>query len=219
MTNKLTETLLSSASDSDESDESLMGRIRAQDTEALASLFRKYARLIRTVAIRIVKDVSEADDLVQDIFLFIFHKSTLFDESKCSARSWIVQVAYSRSIDRRRRLTSRHFYNRLDFDSDATNVCDTWMGASHHENSLKDIFGRDELRNMFEALSDKEKETLRMHFFEGYDFAEIASITGQSVTSIRHRYYRGLNKLRKSIFDNRQRSMLTRDSGKVRGGQ
>ena len=125
MTNKLTETFLSSVSDADESDESLMGRIRVQDTEALASLFRKYVHLVRTVAIRIVKDASEADDLVQDIFLFIFRKAKLFDESKCSARSWIVQVAYSRSIDRRRRLTSRHFYNRVDFDPDATNLCDT----------------------------------------------------------------------------------------------
>ena len=91
------------------------------------------------------------------------------------------------------------------------------MKIQHYENSLEAIFGRDELRNMFETLSDREKETLRMHFVEGYDFAEIASLTGQSVTSIRHRYYRGLNKLRKCIFDSQQRSMMKRDSGKVRG--
>lgn len=189
-------------------DEALLARICDGDKEALALLFRRYARLVRTVASRIVRDNSEADDLLQDIFLFIFHKSKLFEVSKCTARSWIVQVAYSRAIDRRRQLTSRHFYDHLQIDEDVLDSLDPRTELTRYEDSLEGTFGKDGLKRMFEALSDNEKETLKMHFFDGYEFDEIATKIGQSVTSIRHRYYRGLNKLRKCMFENKQRQKL-----------
>ena len=64
------------------SDETLMGRLRQGDREALASLFRRYSKTVRSVAFRILRDVAEADDLVQEVFLFIHRKSQLFDETK-----------------------------------------------------------------------------------------------------------------------------------------
>jgi RNA polymerase sigma factor (sigma-70 family) len=57
------------------------------------------------------------------------------------------------------------------------------------------------LQRAFEALSENQQRTLRLHFFEGYTFGEIASELGQSTGNIRHHYFRGLNRLRKQIFD------------------
>ena len=98
------------------SDEGLMAQICDGSREALSILFRRYARLVRTVAMRILRDDSEADDLLQDVFLFFHRNCSLFDSSKASVRSWIVQMTYHRAIDRRRYLNSRHFYTRLDLD-------------------------------------------------------------------------------------------------------
>jgi RNA polymerase sigma-70 factor (ECF subfamily) len=98
------------------SDEALMDRVSFRTGEALSTLFRRYARLVRALAYKILGDDSDADDTVQEVFLFIHRKSTLFDSAKSSARSWIVQVTYHRAIDRRRYLQSRHFYTQVDLE-------------------------------------------------------------------------------------------------------
>src|ERR1700723_504482 len=92
------------------SDESLLNQICTGDSEALAALFERYSRLTRSVAVRILRDTAEAEDLVQDLFLYIQRKCGIFDSSKSTARSWIVQMAYHRALDRRPYLTSRRFY-------------------------------------------------------------------------------------------------------------
>ena len=90
----------------------LIELVRLGDKEALSFSLQRYARLVRSVAARILRDAAEAEDLAQDLFLFIHRKCGLFDRSKSSARSWIVQMAYHRAIERRRYLTTRHFYSR-----------------------------------------------------------------------------------------------------------
>src|ERR1700731_5243379 len=78
-------------------DDALMVRICDGSTEALGILFRRYARLVRTVASRILRDDSEADDLLQDVFLFVHRHCSVFDSSKAAVRSWIVQMTYHRA--------------------------------------------------------------------------------------------------------------------------
>ena len=81
----------------DISDESLLRQIGIGDRDALTMLFERYARLTRSVAVRILRDTAEAEDLVQDLFLYIQRKCGIFDSSKSTARSWIVQMAYHRA--------------------------------------------------------------------------------------------------------------------------
>src|SRR5579864_7494927 len=81
------------------SDEYLLWRLRAGDVEALALLFGRYAKIIRHIGRRILRADSEADDLVQDLFLFLERKCAIFDSFKSSARSWIIQMTYQRAIE------------------------------------------------------------------------------------------------------------------------
>ena len=78
-------------------DEALMARIREDDKEALALLFRRYVGLVRSVGRRIIRNDAEAEDLVQEVFLYLYRKRTVYDSSRGSARSWIVQMAYQRN--------------------------------------------------------------------------------------------------------------------------
>jgi len=73
-------------------DEALLNRIQAGEQEALGYLFERHALLIRGIATRILRDTAEAEDLVQDVFLFIQRRCGIFDSSKSSARSWIIQI-------------------------------------------------------------------------------------------------------------------------------
>jgi RNA polymerase sigma-70 factor (ECF subfamily) len=181
------------------SDEVLMSRTCDGSREALALLFRRYARLVRTVAMRILRDDSEADDLLQDVFLFVHRNCSVFDSSKAAVRSWIVQMTYHRAIDRRRFLNTRHFYTRLDLEG----VTD--LPASRSENRESEAFlgrlvGNTTVQGLLDTLTEDQRNTLSLHFFEGYTFDEIAEKLDQSLGNIRNHYYRGLDKLRKQVF-------------------
>jgi len=180
------------------SDEALIARVCSGDREALTPLFQRYARLVRSIALHILRDAAEAEDLAQDLFLFIQRKCAVFDSSKSSARSWIVHMAYQRAIERRRYLGARQFYTHTDLQSGA----DQPVGTATTENdySAEAVFGRNGLKKVMEALSEEQRETLRLHFFDGYTLAEISGKLGQPLGNVRHHYYRGLDKLRKEMF-------------------
>ncbi len=162
-------------------------------------MFRRYAGIVRGLAYRVLRDASEADDLLQDIFLLVHRLCGTFDSSKGSARFWILQMTYRRAISRRRYLTARHFYTHLDLDQAADRVCDV-PSKTGRENSVDGVLERREAWETWLAeLSESQRQTLQLFFFEGYTFEEIASKTGQSVGNARNHYYRGLQKLRKHI--------------------
>jgi len=180
------------------SDECLMVRVGEKGGEALALLFRRYSRLVRGVALRILRDASEADDLLQDVFLFVHRKAPIFDPHKCCVRSWIVQMTYQRAIDRRRYLQSRHFYTRLDLDG-AGDMADFRKGREEGE-LWTSLVGNATIGELLDTLTQDQRDTLMLYFFEGCAFAEIAEKLNQSLGNIRNHYYRGLEKLRKQMF-------------------
>jgi len=182
----------------EESDECLAARVIDKDRDALAILFRRYSGLVRGIALRIVGDASEADDLLQDVFLFVYRKVSVFDPGKASFRSWIVQMTYQRAIDRRRYLHSRHFYTHLDLEGAEELVFH--RGGKDEGELLSGLVGNATIRGLLEGLSEDQRDTLTLHFFEGYTFDEIARKLGQSLGNIRNHYYRGLDKLRKQMF-------------------
>jgi RNA polymerase sigma-70 factor (ECF subfamily) len=182
------------------SDESLLRQIGIGDRDALATLFERYARLTRSVAVRILRDAAEAEDLVQDLFLYIQRKCGIFDSSKSTARSWIVQMAYHRALDRRRYLKSREFYAQPFFQSNS--VQSVGKPTTESDYSAETVFGRNGLEKIVDALSVDQRETLRLHFFEGYSLAEVSEKLAQPLGNIRHHYYRALDKLRKEMFAN-----------------
>jgi RNA polymerase sigma-70 factor (ECF subfamily) len=182
----------------EELDEVLMSRATGGDQKALGYLFERYGRLLRSVASRILKDAAEAEDLVQDLFLFIQRKCGMFDSSKSSARSWIVQMAYHRAIERRRYLTTRQFYTHAEAETRGHQV--VGKPTTESDYSAEAVFGRNGLEKVLEDLSEDQRETLRLHFFEGYTLAEISEKLGQPRGNVRHHYYRGLDRLRKEML-------------------
>jgi RNA polymerase sigma-70 factor, ECF subfamily len=179
------------------SDEVLMARVCSGEREALACLFRRFASLVRGVSLRILRDEAEAEDLVQELFLFIHSKAGLYDSSKSSARSWIVQMTYRRAISRWRYLNARGHYKNAEMD--CCNPSLASAAAAEYDSSIEALFGRKGLKKVMEELSSEQHETLRLHFYDGFTLAEISAKLGQPLGNVRHHYYRGLEKLRKQV--------------------
>jgi len=180
-------------------DEALLGEVAHGNREALSILFRRYARLVHTVSTRILRDNVEADNLVQEVFIYLARKASDYDSSKCSARSWIVQITYHRAIDRRRYLDSRHFYTHLDLDHAKDLVSQASEEIGEIE-SFGQVVGKTTMKALLDTLTEDQRHTLSLHFVEGFTFAEIAAKLGQSLGNVRNHYYRGLERLRKQLF-------------------
>ena len=181
-------------------DAALLERIQVNDRDALGLLFRRYARPIRNIGERILRDKTEAEDLVQEVFLYIHRKSTLFDSVKGSARSWIIQVAYTQALLRRRELKSHGFYLSGNTDRPQESTQGNDKGADY-DHSVEGLFGRNGWKKIVEDLTQDQRETFQLYFFEGCTFTEIAEKLGQTYANVRNHYYRGLEKLRRYLAE------------------
>jgi RNA polymerase sigma-70 factor (ECF subfamily) len=188
------------------SDEMLLDQVRQGTKEALALLFRRYAQKVRSVAHRVLRNEAEADDLVQDVFIFIHRKAGLFDAARGTASSWIIHVTYHRAFDRRRYLTSRRFYTNQELEGKALRLVDSREEVPFYGRSMDGILGKELTARFTARLTIEQRETIQLYFFEGYSLKEIAQQTGRSLVNVRNQYYRGLERLRKYVFPEKKRS-------------
>ena len=189
------------AAEDDLSDDFLLKQVQEGAKDALSTLFRRHARTVRNVAYRILCNSAEADDLVQEVFLFVFQKASLFDPSRGSARSWLVQVTYHRAIDHRRYLTSRGFYSHCELDEAPLELADP---QARYDDTIEAVLGREALDRMEANLSEVQRRVLDLRFVQGCTIDEIAGILGQSAGNIRNHYYRALERIRRELYGKKQ---------------
>ena len=179
-----------------QSDEDAIARLQTQDSSALNCLFDRYARLVLSIALRILRDYGEAEEIVQDVFLYLYRKSTLFDPSRGSAKAWIVQIAFHRSLDRKAHLARRGFYLGTDIDP----LHDTLLDQTDVEREIGSEMNRLHLERAFEELPEIQRRTLDLFYFQGLELREISERLNEPLGNVRHHFYRGLERLRKSAF-------------------
>jgi RNA polymerase sigma-70 factor, ECF subfamily len=187
--------------------DALLVRLQHRDPQALATLFDKYCRLVFSIGTRVLRSPVEAEDLVQDVFLFLWSKSSLFVPGRRPGHQWIIRVTYHRAFDRRRYLMTRLSYNggtQFARDTKQEPAEDrTARLVSKEENFGELLCWRSYLETAFEELSKDQRRTLKMFFYEGYTLSEISEKLGQPLMNIRNYYYRGLRKLSKCVANNK----------------
>lgn len=171
------------------SDEELMCLFQNGDGDALTVLFDRYNRLIMSIALRILRDVGEAEDLMQSIFLEIFRSAAQFDANKGTAKVWILQYAYHRSFNRRQYLNRRGNY-------DDRHAIDAITAPMRYSRTLDPMELKRTLEEAMGRLSPLQRIIFELVFYDGLTMREIAGKTGKSFDSVRHQYYRGMETLR-----------------------
>ncbi len=184
-------------------DASLVARVQAGDQAALGVLFDRYTPLVLSIGTRILRDQGEAQELVPDVFLHIYRKCHLFDRDRGSFRSWLIQIASNRALDRREYLNLHRVYddrNLDDFVEVIQSACDVEYQVQVSESEAA-------LRKAFDVLSEKQRATLELYFFEGYTLREIGQRLNESLPNVRHHYYRALDRLRASVQRERRKGI------------
>lgn len=173
------------------SDEQLMLQVQRGDGDAFAVLFDRYNRLVLTVALRIVHDAGEAQEVTQNVFFEFYRSARRFDPSRGTLKVWLLQFAYHRSINRRNYLLLRQFYNRPDLEEamvwEASVKTTPRTPAQEIKQLVEDALG---------TLNEPQRQTIQRVVFEGLTLREVAEHTGESYSAVRNHYYRGLDHLR-----------------------
>jgi len=172
-----------------------MRRVILGDEAALGELLERYALMVRGIGYRILLDTGEAQELVQDVFLHVFRKAQIFDPERGAFRTWLVRVACSRALNRRQYLNLRRFYDNRNLED----YVEVFEAATNIEYQVQlGQCGR-VIEQAFRGLSEKQRETLELYFFEGYTLREISERLNDTLANTRHYYYRALEKLRTSV--------------------
>lgn len=174
------------------SDAELMTHLQAGCNDALSILFDRYHRLILSVALKIVRDPGEAEDVMQTVFLEIFRSVAQFDPAKGTTKVWILQYAYHRAINRRQHLNARSFYNQTNLEAAENRLPETASALGRlTQSELKHL-----LQQGLATLSAPQRQVIGLASSDGLSLREITAKTGESLVNVRHHYYRGLQKLR-----------------------
>ena len=188
------------------SDEILMVRLQARDVEALGLLYRRYARLVYSVCFRILRDPIEAEDVVHEVFLSLYRKCKSFDPAKGAARSWIIQLAYSKCFDWRDYLKTRHGKGQgMDLPSESKTEASSLAQAP---DPAYFVLWNASMVAAFKSLSKEQQVALELFYFKGYTFQEIADELGYSYGNVKHHVYRGVERLRQFVYDGNGRKAL-----------
>jgi RNA polymerase sigma-70 factor, ECF subfamily len=175
-------------------DEELISELVKSNHDALAVIVDRYQQLVLTVARRIVRDESEAEEVVQTVFLEVFRRPAQFDARRGTLKMWLLQFAYSRSINRRNYLESRRFYSLVDLET-----AEQRGPSTPPPNRLSCGETSRLVRQALRVLNEKQRRAIDLVYFEGLTLEEAAQKAGETQAATRHQYYRGLMKLRQFI--------------------
>jgi RNA polymerase sigma-70 factor (ECF subfamily) len=178
------------------SDDELMVRVAEIDSNALGVLFDRYSRLVFGIAVRVLHDYGEAEEVVQDAFFQVFQKAKLFDSSKGTVKGWILQIAYHRALDQKSYLVRRDFYRSTEIGC----LDDTLLGDTDLDREIGSRLNHVRVAEALEELPEIQRRTLELFYFEGLELKEIADKISEPLGNVRHHFYRGLERLRKNAF-------------------
>jgi RNA polymerase sigma-70 factor, ECF subfamily len=177
-------------------DEDLMAALRMGCNDALAVLFERHSSLVFRIARAILHDDGEAEETVQKVFLDIYRAANQFNPDRGTFKTWLLQYAYHRSINRRQHLESNRFYSRDELRELAP--AEFSCGGGY----LLCLPPQEVLclvEQVLATLELRQRRVIELTYFEGLTAEEIATKTGDTASSVRHNLYRGLAKLRKVL--------------------
>jgi RNA polymerase sigma-70 factor, ECF subfamily len=175
-------------------DDQLMVELQAGVNDALAVLFERYERLVFSIALKIVRDRGEAEDVTQNVFLEIYRSVAQFDPAKGSLKIWLLQYAYHRAFNRKLQLNTRNFYKLESLEDNESTAGGFYTLGGYAPAELQRL-----LQEGLASLGEPQKRVIELASYDGLSMKEIADKTGDSLSNVRHHYYRGLQKLRSFI--------------------
>jgi RNA polymerase sigma-70 factor, ECF subfamily len=169
-------------------DKALLERVLARDQTAMAELFDRYSGMAYSVAMRVVKDAAQAEDVMQDVFFQVWQNPRAFVSDRGSLGAWLAVVVRNRAIDLIRRRKPAEAVDEVVLPA-ATNVA----AEVEHRTLIERV------RNAMKDLPPEQRESMELAFFEGMTHAEIAEKKGEPLGTVKTRIRAALMSVRKAV--------------------
>jgi RNA polymerase sigma-70 factor (ECF subfamily) len=178
------------------SDEELIASIQRKDVTALESLYDRHRVLMYSLALRVLGNPSDAEDVVQEVFMSVWRASGTYRPERSSFRSWLISIVHHRAIDRLRSRKSRPQAIALEDGVELPDQSDVWREVSQK------LTGED-VREALRQLPAEQRETIELAYFTGLTHTQIAGRMQVPLGTVKGRMRIGLHKL-KSLLEGSQ---------------
>ena len=172
-------------------DVELLQSMRNGCEKSFDELFARYWKLVFAIAWNITRHRSEAEDIVQDVFLTIYVRSSEYDAARASVRTWIAQFAHFKALVRRRSLqvSLANLDELKEFEA----------GLLRFGSEAGVLERAALIEECLSTLDPRQRRTVELVHFDGYTLLEAATILKQSLANTRNLYYRGISALRQRL--------------------
>ena len=177
----------------DPSDEDLIVAVVQQRAEALATLYDRYGGLALGLATRIVGDRGQAEDIVQESFLTLWHQAGTFQQGRGAVRTWLLSIVHHRCIDLIRKRTSAPS-EPFDIIKHDVATGDAWTDVYAH-------LTQTQIRDALQQLPDEQRQTIELAYFGGLTHQDIANRLATPLGTVKGRMRLALQKLKASLDD------------------
>ena len=174
-------------------DGDLLRRIAGGDAAAIGELYDRYASVLFPLALRVLRDRAEAEDVVHDAFVIVADRAAQYAPDRGPVGAWLVTLVRNLSIDRTRRRDRRRAIAHDVVAHEPVAVVDD------PEQLTSDAGERARIRRALASLPEAQRSTLEIAFFEGLTYPEIAAREGVPLGTIKSRAARGILSLREAL--------------------
>jgi RNA polymerase sigma-70 factor (ECF subfamily) len=181
----------------DPSDVVLMTAIQAGDPDALSQLYDRYNGIVKALILRIIHNDTEADDLLQEVFLEIWNQAKNFSAQKGKPLGWMVTLTRRRAIDAlRKKQAYARAEERLQAEPERQPLA--WV----QNTTADDITASDTralMAKVISSLPEAQQQVIDLAFFRGMSQREIAAHTNIPLGTVKTRLELGLKKIYDSL--------------------
>ena len=193
MVQRLVGTLNMHQNSNRELDQELIEQVKKGDKIAFKQIYSRFSQVTYNLALRILKDKEDAEEVVQEIFLQIWNKAYSYDPGRGAVSTWVVNIARSRSIDKLRTVGYRN--KNVEIDEEKVNSNFDLSRTIEDRDESKQV-----IRQALNSLPEKQRAAIELVYFGGLTHLEAAEELEEPVGTIKTRIRLGVMKLKDKIM-------------------
>jgi RNA polymerase sigma-70 factor (ECF subfamily) len=171
----------------------LIQRAAVQDREAFSQLYDRFSSLVFTLALRMLRSQSDAEDLLQEVFVQVWRQAVNYNQERGSPEAWIINIARSRAIDRLRSMRRRDKSFVLTDDPAAAE------SSENVESAAAESEARLAMTSALASLPVAQRRVLELAYFDDLSQSEIAEKLNEPLGTVKTRMRAAIQRLRSML--------------------